>query len=291
MLNATPTQPNRLTDLESPRVITLSRRDALKFGAAGAATLAGLGLAARTARADTATGTATEGPFWVDERLLRQDVRSEPTTGVLQPGLPLRMEISVSRLNTVGTPSPLVGAWVDIWHAGGAGSYSDANGSGNPNTIGQKWLRGYQITDSHGMVRFITIYPGWYIGRAVHIHARVRVFSGATATTNFTTQFFFNEATSTALFTRLPAIYGHSGTRTLNSTDMIYSSLGSQAILRMADDGSHAVASFNIKLSPTTGGLTRGFGRDWTELACENEHAFDFGGGTPSTEMRKVMQC
>lgn len=291
MLNISPNQPSPIVGAEPRKLIVLNRRDALKVGAAGAATLAGLGLAARSARADTATGSATEGPFWVDERLLRQDVRSDPATGLVQAGLPLRLEISVSRLNTVGTPSPLVGAWVDIWHAGGAGSYSDASGSGNPNTIGQKWLRGYQITDSHGMVRFLTIYPGWYIGRAVHIHARVRVFSGATATTNFTTQFFFNETTSTNIFTRLNTIYGHAGTRTLNSTDGIYNSLGSQAILRMADDGSHAVASFNVKLSPTTGGLTRGFGRDWTELACEDDHAFDYGGGTPSPEQRKTMQC
>jgi protocatechuate 3,4-dioxygenase beta subunit len=283
---------NVLSRIGDPSLV-LSRRDALRLGAGGAAALAALGIAPRT-RADTATPTATEGPFWVDERLLRQDVRSDPTTGIVQPGLPLRLAVNVSRL-TNGVPTPLVGAWVDIWHAGGAGSYSDASGAGNPNTIGQKWLRGYQVTDAHGNVRFITIYPGWYIGRTVHIHARVRTFSGATTTLNFTTQFFFNDAVSTAIFNRLPAVYGHSGTRTLNTTDMVYNQSGSgqpgsQLFLRMADDGSHALGSFNIKLN-TSGGLVRGYAADGTELACEDDHETDFGGGTPPLSLRTLLEC
>jgi protocatechuate 3,4-dioxygenase beta subunit len=229
----------------------------------------------------------------VDEQLYRSDVRTDPTTGVAQGGLPLRLAICVSRLDGAGTPSPLTGAWVDIWHAGNAGSYSDANGAGNPNTIGQKFLRGYQITDSHGMVRFTTIYPGWYIGRATHIHIRTRTWNGSTVVTNFTTQCFFNETVNAAIYARV-ASYAHSGTRTLNSTDGIYTSAGAAALTRLADDTSFAVASFNVKLAPsatTCGALDRGYGFDGTELACEDDHAFDFGGGTPTLAMRQFHEA
>ncbi len=279
-------------EIERPQLFLINRRNIIKAGAASAAALAGLGYAPRLLRADTVTPCATQGPFWVDEQLLRQDVRTDPANNnAVQSGLPLRLNINVSTLNASGTPSPLQNAWVDIWHANGAGSYSDVSGSGNPNNVGQKWLRGYQITDGHGNVRFITVYPGWYIGRAVHIHVRIRTFSGTTATTNFTTQFFFNETTNAAVFARLASIYNHSGTRTLNSTDGIYNSVGSQMLLRMADDNSHAVASFNIKIAANTISTCRAYAHDFTELACEDDHAHDFGGGTPTLALRQMLEC
>ncbi|MFT3686241.1 MAG: hypothetical protein QM783_15195 [Phycisphaerales bacterium] len=278
--------------------IAISRRQALKFGATAAAAVAGVGAlgggSRQTVKADTATVSLTEGPFWVDERLNRSDIRSDPANNnTMQAGLPLRLAISVSRL-TNGVPTPIPNAWVDIWHANGAGAYSDVSGSGNPNNVGQKWLRGYQISDAHGMVKFTTIYPGWYIGRATHIHARIRIFAaGSTTTTllNFTTQFFFVEATNAAIYARLASTYNHTGSRTLNASDGIYntSGAGAAAILRMADDNTHAVASFNIKLN-TTAGLVRAYSHDDIELACEDDHAFDFGGGTPPMAMRALYE-
>jgi protocatechuate 3,4-dioxygenase beta subunit len=279
-----------------PRLM-LKRRDALRMGALGAAAIAGLGLAggARRAQADTNTVCLTQGPFWVDEQLFRSDVRSDPSTGLVQTGLPLRLSICVARLSATGVPTPLSGAWVDIWHASSAGAYSDASGSGNPNEVGKKYLRGYQITDSHGMVRFTTVYPGWYIGRATHIHFRIRTWNGSTVVTNFTTQCFFNETINTAIYSRVAA-YSHSGTRTLNASDGIYNTTGagSAALTRLADNLTFAVASFNIKLAPaatTCGALIKGYGEDGTELACEDDHAFDFGGGTPSLALRQFHEA
>jgi protocatechuate 3,4-dioxygenase beta subunit len=70
---------------------------------------------------------------------------------------------------------PPKGARVDIWHANPQGIYSAVKDQA---TTGKKFLRGYQVTDNNGTVRFITIYPGWYQGRAIHIHDKVRTFNG-----------------------------------------------------------------------------------------------------------------
>ena len=76
---------------------------------------------------------------------------------------------------------------------------------------GRKFLRGYQITDAHGVAKFVTVYPGWYQGRAVHVHFKLRLFAGTAKTYEFTSQFFFEprrpgrvaEAANAALGPRL----------------------------------------------------------------------------------------
>ncbi|MFL5431306.1 MAG: hypothetical protein ACJ79M_16940, partial [Myxococcales bacterium] len=118
--------------------------------------------------------TVTRGPFWVDERLQRSDVRSD-TSGRAspnpRPGVPLALRFAVSSFGAV-TCAPVAGAMVDIWQCDAAGIYSDVAGTSG----GQNFLRGYQTTDAGGIASFTTIYPGWYPGRAVHIHVKVRLF-------------------------------------------------------------------------------------------------------------------
>src|SRR5437867_10077264 len=87
----------------------------------------------------------TEGPYFVDERLNRSDIRSDPTDGRVKSGTPLALTLQVSRLGA-GDCHPLPGAQVDIWHCDALGVYSDVRDPGF-NTIGQKFLRGYQVTD------------------------------------------------------------------------------------------------------------------------------------------------
>ena len=62
------------------------------------------------------------------------------------------------------------GANVEIWHVDAAGNYSQY---GSQTT--QTYLRGIQTTNSNGEVTFTTIYPGWYQGRATHIHLEVTI--------------------------------------------------------------------------------------------------------------------
>src|SRR5947199_223313 len=98
-----------------------------------------------------------------------------------------------------GGCAPLAGALIDIWHCDAIGIYSDESaynpggGTGTVVTTGQKFLRGYQVTDDSGQVKFLTIYPGWYSGRTIHIHVRVRTYSGSTLLDNYVTQLFFDE--------------------------------------------------------------------------------------------------
>ena len=88
----------------------------------------------------------------------------------------------------------------------------------------RKFLRGYQITDAGGVARFTTIYPGWYSGRAVHVHFKLRLFAGTTRTYEFTSQFFFDEAPTSQVHALSP--YSGKGTRNVvNGSDNIYNSL------------------------------------------------------------------
>ncbi|MGC4034093.1 MAG: hypothetical protein QM754_20625 [Tepidisphaeraceae bacterium] len=235
-----------------------SRRGALRNALAA---FAGAAISPSLAKAITATPTATEGPYWVDEKLNRSDIRTDPTTGYVVTGFPLKLNIGVVKY-AKNKVYPVSGATVDIWHCDAYGNYSDEPvGSGNSNTQGQKWLRGYQITDTDGLCRFTTIYPGWYGGRTTHIHARVRTFKGTTATTNFTTQFFFDDDFTDALYAKQrPYRYRTAERDTDNDSDNIYnvvtSSLGStkaspdgdKMLLRYDADNTHVVGAFQIVL-------------------------------------------
>lgn len=160
----------------------------------------------------------TEGPYYVDVDLVRADIRSDPTSGIVKDGVPLVLTFQVSQV-TSGGCTPLQNAEVEIWHCDAAGVYS---GVTDPRftTVGQKWLRGSLLTDAQGAAAFTTIYPGWYQGRAVHIHFKVR----PTASTVFTSQVFFDDALSDQVFTQAPyAAKGKPDRR--NSNDGIFNQL------------------------------------------------------------------
>ncbi|HXA53200.1 MAG TPA: hypothetical protein VNV86_22940, partial [Candidatus Acidoferrum sp.] len=107
----------------------------------------------------------------------------------MRPGVLLNLKVSL--VNESGsTCMPLAGARVDIWHCDAGGTYSD---EAQNNSSGKKFLRGYQTTDDTGAVNFTTIYPGWYSGRTVHIHFRIRTYSGSTKLDEFVAQIFFDD--------------------------------------------------------------------------------------------------
>jgi protocatechuate 3,4-dioxygenase beta subunit len=180
------------------------------------------------------TAALTEGPYFVDERLNRSDIRSDPVTGAVSQGLLLDLTFNVSRVADSAC-TPLTGAYLDVWHADASGVYSDVSGAG----AGRRFLRGYQITDADGIARFTTIYPGWYTGRAVHIHFKLRLFTGSTTTYEFTSQFFFDESLTDVVHALNP--YSSKGRRDrLNSTDGIYNGLSTaeKAALTLRTTGS-----------------------------------------------------
>src|SRR5262245_25959390 len=187
----------------------------------------------------------TEGPYFVDERLKRSDIRSDPTNGKVKEGTPLAFTVAVSRVRA-GTCQPLEGVQVDIWHCDAQGLYSDVEDR-NFNTIGQKFLRGYQLTDG-GEARFLTIYPGWYPGRTVHIHVKVRTEPRAKRGYEFTSQMYFSDALTDRVHADQP--YAAKGQRTArNEDDRIFRRGGEQLMLSptRASDGGYA-ATFAIGL-------------------------------------------
>jgi len=187
----------------------------------------------------------TEGPYFVDEMLNRSDIRSDPATGAVRPGAPLRLSFRVSRISS-GACAALAGALVDVWHCDALGVYSDAQDMGF-NTRGQKFLRGYQATDAAGAAQFTTIYPGWYSGRAVHIHFKIRSGPGSSSGFQFTSQVFFDEATTDLVHAQSP--YNTKGRRnTTNAADGIYQGGGSQLLLPLVAEGSGYGSTFDIAL-------------------------------------------
>ena len=205
----------------------------------------------------------TEGPYFADSRLMRSDIRSEPTTNSLMPGSQLSLEFVVAAIRD-GSCSPLPGAIVDIWQCDAQGAYS----AFQDNRIGfdtrnQTFLRGYQHTNEQGIARFTTIYPGWYPGRAVHIHFKIRTDAVADQTYEFTSQLFFDEALTDQVHALDP--YASNGTRdTPNAKDGIYRNAGGEQLLlslNALDDGHAATFSIGLDLSDTDTGRPDGFRR------------------------------
>lgn len=183
----------------------------------------------------------TEGPYFVDEHLNRSDLRSDPATGLARPGVPLSVTFRVSR-TSAGMCGPLVGALVDVWHCDAMGVYSDIGAAS-----GTKFLRGYQATDDAGQARFSTIYPGWYSGRAVHLHFKIRSAPGAVTRMEFTSQLYFDDAITDAVFTQAP--YNARGRRdTTNQTDAVFANGGTQLMLPVRQEGSGYAGVFDIAL-------------------------------------------
>jgi protocatechuate 3,4-dioxygenase beta subunit len=188
----------------------------------------------------------TVGPYFVDKQLQRSDIRSDPSTSLAKPGAPLDVTFNVSNV-TGAKCGPLAGAIIDMWHCDAAGIYSSVQDERFGNTVGQSFLRGYQVTDASGVAKFTTIYPGWYEGRAVHIHFKIRVPSVSGTAYEFTSQLFFDEAVTDRV--HASASYAATGRRsTLNSTDFIYGSAGDLMLLTTTMHGDTHAATFDVGL-------------------------------------------
>jgi protocatechuate 3,4-dioxygenase beta subunit len=235
----------------------LSRREILALlGASGIAALAGCRPSREVARGGDAAGDVlpscvvrpeqTEGPYFVDGRLDRSDIRSDPESGAIKAGAPLQIAIVVSRIGNGGACTPLAGARVDLWQCDADGVYSGVRGP-SFDTTGTLFLRGYQLTDASGTARFTTIYPGWYGGRTVHTHFKVRTEPSAPRGHEFTSQLYFDDALTDRVHAREP--YASKGQRTVrNEGDGIFRRNGNQLMLDVADAGPGYAGTFRLGL-------------------------------------------
>jgi protocatechuate 3,4-dioxygenase beta subunit len=255
-----------LHDDDEPVGRILSRREAVGllggFGATGLLTLYGCSTSNKLdvdtvaqAQAQTPGSTAscavkpemTEGPYFVDEKLNRADVRSDAGTGVVKQGSLLALTFNVSRIQS-NACTPLPGAQVDIWQCDALGVYSDATDP-SFNTKGQNWLRGYQVTDAKGAATFTTILPGWYPGRASHIHFKIRGTPATGSSFDFTSQLFFTEEFLTSAYARAPYDQKSDAGRRRNDSDGIYRRGGSELLVAPSASGSGYAAALNIGLA------------------------------------------
>lgn len=192
------------------------------------------------------TPEQTEGPYFVDERLNRSDIRLDPSDGKLTAGIPLKLDLSVSGV-TQGQCQALEKAVIDIWHCNSQGIYSDVRDP-SFSTVGKQFLRGYQVTDNNGKASFLTIYPGWYPGRAVHIHFKVRTQLANGKVKTFTSQLYFDDHITDQVF-QAPIYAKHGERHPRNDRDGIFGwhDSGQQLLLKpsLQKDGSYQ-ASYSI---------------------------------------------
>jgi protocatechuate 3,4-dioxygenase beta subunit len=163
----------------------------------------------------TVAPTETEGPF--PTKVPASYVRSNIVDG--KTGHPMTVKIAIKNANN--SCAVLSGALVDIWHCDAEGNYSEYGGTGMQATNYQSvhFLRGRQITDANGLVTFTSIFPGWYSGRATHIH--VHIYS-ANGTSLKVTQIAFPEGTGSAVAAVNGYAKGLSG-YTYNASDNVFS--------------------------------------------------------------------
>jgi len=225
--------------------------------ASGAASAGASGGAGATALA-TATAVAvasslpscvvvpelTEGPYYVNENLDRSDIRIDTSDGSTSEGAVLTLDWVVSQVDG-NACIPLEGVLVDVWHCDAAGDYSDVGGE-----QGHDYLRGYQHTDASGKARIVTIYPGWYRGRAVHIHFKIRTDANASSGFEFTSQLFFDDTFSAGVYAT--GVYAAKGPQDVkNANDQIYNQSQGMTLLDVAKDGDGYKATFEVAIKTT----------------------------------------
>ncbi len=190
----------------------------------------------------------TEGPYFVDERLNRSDIRSDPSDGPVKNGLPLQLALRVHEIRG-NACTPLAGAVVDIWHCDALGVYSDVRDR-SFDTRGKKFLRGYQVTDPTGSAQFLTIYPGWYPGRAVHIHFKIRTNPESRRGYEFTSQIYFDDGLTDQIHAQVPYSVKGQG-RLRNRQDGIFQDGGEQLMLQLTKEAQGYAGAFDIGLQMT----------------------------------------
>lgn len=231
-----------MTDLEQ----LLTRRRALQVaaglgltGLVAACADDGGGSAAPSSSATEATAATpdcvlmpelTEGPYYLDLDLVRSDITED------RPGLPLDLRVSVVDAQAC---EPIEGAAVDVWHCDAGGAYSGVEGA-----EGETFCRGVQLTDASGVAEFRTIFPGWYTGRAVHVHLKVQVDGDQT----HTGQLFFDPAVTSAVYALEP--YAERGEQDVaNSSDDIYAQSGGVTVVavEVGEDSSAGSVTLGVQ--------------------------------------------
>lgn len=209
----------------------MERKEFLKRGFTAALSMAAIAPMMKACSKDAGTGTdstdgssdsctdtpvETEGPFptHTPSSLVASDITSDRT------GVPLTIKITVNNSNA--SCAALGNAIVDIWHCDADGNYSEYGGTQmqSSNYTSVHFLRGRQTTNTSGLVTFTSIFPGWYQGRAPHIH--VHIYS-ADGTSLLVTQIAFPTDVCNTVYTTATTYYKNGTQDTSNANDNVFS--------------------------------------------------------------------
>ncbi len=221
--------------------------------AAGEAGSGGGGPADCQGKAET-----TVGPFPNISPLERRDIRGN-TTGITtpKPGAELTLRVRVYDLDASCAPIPA--AVVDVWQCDAAGVYAGYAAFGN---AGQDFGRGYQQTDAEGVAEFLTIFPGSYSGRAIHIHFSIQGMpsdlvpnrTGEQLASVFVAQLYFTQSVAVEIFQAFPQ-YQQGAAITPNESDGIFGDGGRELIVTMTQSGDGYVGEVDIGVSRSAIGM------------------------------------
>lgn len=228
---------------------TLRRRQVLRVLGLGVVGLAACGSPAAAATGEIPDETA--GPFpgdgsngpnvLTDSGIVRADIRSSfGTASGRAEGVPMTLELTLTDL--AGGGKPFAGAAVYVWHCTREGEYSLYS----PNVQIENFLRGVQIADTAGVVRFTSVFPGCYSGRWPHVHFEVYPDqAGVTDAANAI-------ATSQVALPRATCeqVYAQSGYQ---------ASVGNLARLSLAEDNVFGDDGAARQLATVTGDVTNGY--------------------------------
>ena len=191
----------------------------------------------------------TVGPYPNINPLERRDIRGN-TTGTTTPKEGVELTLRMRVLDLDNGCAPISGAVVDIWQCDAVGVYAGYSAFG---TTGQDFCRGYQKTDAQGMVEFLTIFPGSYTGRAIHIHFSIQGnpgnlspnANGSSLPTVAVAQLYFLRAVADDVFNSMP-IYKMGAAITPNESDGIFGGGGKDLIVKMTKNGSAYVGEVDV---------------------------------------------
>lgn len=209
----------------------------------------------QTAPVCKVTAQSVEGPFYFDPKLVRTDITEA------EQGSPLDIALSVI---DAATCLPVANARVDVWHANASGHYSGFANQGDQSDIsteGKTFLRGTQVTSSDGTVQFLSIYPGWYKGRAPHVHVKVLLEEKLLVTA----QIYFPEILTQRIYGEHEPYNARGGPETANAQDAIFAAAGGgdgQIIAGISAIGDTITASLTLAVDKTAApvsGQKRGF--------------------------------
>lgn len=161
------------------------------------------------------TNSETIGPFPIKDpaSLVKSDITGD------RPGVKIAIKIAIKNKNA--SCAALAGAFVDIWHCDTKGEYSEYGGTGmqSTNWTSVHWLRGRQTTDASGLATFTSIFPGWYSGRAPHIHVHIYNASGKSL---LVTQIAFAKTVCDTVYTNASDYKSHGLQDTTNERDNVF---------------------------------------------------------------------